>query len=392
MGLFKRKPLPRPELIPAEAQLRSSRNHPFRMLEGYIPLGSPEFSLYQAIREAVPVVDAAILKLIRMSGGVRALCPNPRAEEGLNHFLKTVNSGWNQQGIQAFLDVYLDSLLTCGRAVGEIVLTRDGRDIAAVLCGSVSDVQVEESGTPLEMRLGLHRPGEAFSPLPYQDLLLFTPYCPSPEKPYGVSLLRSMPFLSDILLSIYQTLGSNWERAGNLRYSVVYKPDAEALESGHAAARSQLLASEWAKAMESTKHGAVRDFVCVGDVEIRVIGAEAAIPDAQVPVRLIVEQLIAKTGIPPFLLGLNWSSTERMSSQQADMMTSELTALRRVLTVPLERICRLWMQLHGFDPLFSVEWDDLNLQDEVEEARASLFRQQARRLELENKKLEGESP
>ena len=35
-----------------------------------------------------------------------------------------------------------------------------------------------------------------------------------------------------------------------------------------------------------------------------------------VPVRQLLEQLIAKLSIPPFLLGLSWSSTERMSSQQ----------------------------------------------------------------------------
>lgn len=49
--------------------------------------------------------------------------------------------------------------------------------------------------------------------------------------------------------------------------------------------------------------------------------------DSQVPVRQILEQLVARTGIPPFLLGLSWSSTERMSAQQADLMTSEITAL-----------------------------------------------------------------
>jgi hypothetical protein len=79
-----------------------------------------------------------------------------------------------------------------------------------------------------------------------------------------------------------------------------------------------------------------RDFVAVGDVDIRVIGADNQILDSEVPVRQILEQLIARTGIPPFMLGLNWSTTERMSSQQADMMTSELTAIRRTLT-PVRR-------------------------------------------------------
>lgn len=61
----------------------------------------------------------------------------------------------------------------------------------------------------------------------------------------------------------------------------------------------------------------------MGDVDIKVIGADNQILDSEVPVRQILEQLIARTGIPPFLLGLNWSTTERMSAQQADLMTSE---------------------------------------------------------------------
>lgn len=141
--------------------------------------------------------------------------------------------------------------------------------------------------------------------------------------------------------------------------------------------------------MSATRGGSVRDFVAVGDVEIKVIGAECEIPDCQAPVRLILEQLIAQTGIPPFLLGLNWSSTERMSSQQADIMTSELTALRRTLTPVVEKICRLWMRLQGLDAAFQVEWEPINLQDQVEMAKAELYRQQA--AQLARRADEGES-
>ena len=367
---------------PGPVQLRPAQRHPFQMLGGYVPLHQPAFSLYRAIREAIPVVDAAVLKLVRLAGGVGVTCEDKKAEEELNQFLRTVPAGWNQRGIQTFLDSYLDCLLTCGRAVGEIVPSRDGREIAAVLCGRVSDIQVREGDSPLEVVLAQKRPDGSVEDLPRQELLLFTPYHPSPENPYGVSLLRSMPFLAGVLLKIYQTLGANWERAGNVRFAVVYKPDGEA-DPRQVKERSQLLAQRWSEAMGSTRAGSVRDFVAVGDVEIRVIGAECDIPDCQAPVRLLLEQLISQTGIPPFLLGLNWSSTERMSSQQADIMTSELTALRRTLTPVVERICALWLRLHGKDSDVQVEWEEINLQDQVEEARAALYRQQARQLEGE---------
>lgn len=388
MGFWKGRK--REEVIrPAPVQIRPAEGHPFGVINGYVPLHQPAFSLYRAIREAIPVVDAAVLKLVRLTGGVRAVCPDKGAEEGLNHFLRTVPAGWNQRGIQAFLDSYLDCLLTCGRAVGEIVPSRDGKEIAAVLCGNVSDVQVKEGDSPLEMELALRRPDGSTEVLPRQELLLFTPYHPSPENPYGTSLLHSLPFLSGVLLKIYQTLGANWERAGNVRFAVVYKPGEEGLDGRRLQERSQRLAQGWAEAMESTRAGAVRDFVAVGDVEIKVIGAECDIPDCQAPVRLIVEQLIAQTGIPPFLLGLNWSSTERMSSQQADIMTSELAALRRTLTPVVEKVCALWLRMHGYDDRFQVDWEEINLQDQVEEARAALYRQQAAQLAPGEKKATG---
>lgn len=49
---------------------------------------------------------------------------------------------------------------------------------------------------------------------PWQDLLLYTPFQPEAGAPYGTSLLRSMPFLTELLLKIYHSMGQTWERAG----------------------------------------------------------------------------------------------------------------------------------------------------------------------------------
>ncbi len=86
---------------------------------------------------------------------------------------------------------------------------------------------------------------------------------------------------------------------------------------------------------------------------------------------------MAKTGLPPFLLGLNWSTTERMSGQQADILTSELWAIRRTVQPVIEKICRTYLALEGLDNRLEIEWDDISLQDMTEEARADLYRAQA---------------
>ena len=363
-------------------QIRDGTRHPFGMLGEYVPLRNGAVRLYKAVREAVPVVDAAIYKLIRMAGGVTVTCGDKRAETALKEFLRTVPVGRGQFGINRFLDCYLDSLLTCGRAVGEIVPAVGNRDIAALVCGRVEDIEIKEGQHPLAFSIwGPDETGK-MAELPYQELLLFTPLNPETDNPYGVSLLRSLPFLTDILMKIYHAIGVNWERCGNVRFAVTCRGG----DGTGAAERGRILAEEWSRAMRDGD--TVRDFVAVGDVDIRVIGGDAPILDSQVPVRQVMEQIVAKTGIPPFMLGLSWNSTGRMSAQQADMLTTEITAIRRTLTPTVERVCRLWLRMHGFTCGFEVIWDDINLQDQVEEAKAALYREQARKLKMENDRAE----
>ena len=368
----------------AVCQLRGADMHPFGALRSFIPLGTGEEQIYRQLREAVPVLDAAVGKLVRLTGGFQVECRSKESQQRLEQFLRTVPCGYGQQGIDQFLSCYLDSLLTYGRAVGEMVIC-DGR-LKAVCWGDVTACQLQEGENPLEVLICGPDVNGFSKPLPYQHLLLFTALNPEPAHPYGVSLFRGMPFLADILMKIYQAVGSNWERSGNVRYSVICK-GSDDLDPAVAQERGSQMAREWAKAMEDTKNGTIRDFVAVGDVQIKAIGADAPILDSQVPVRQILEQLVAKTGLPPFLLGLSWSTTERMSAQQADILTTELWALRRTVEPVLRRICKLYLALEGLDDKMAIHWDSISLQDMTEQAKAELYKAQAAKFRLEAKEV-----
>ena len=366
----------------AVCQLRSGNAHPFGALRGYLPAGIGEERIYQELREAIPVLDASVGKLVRLTGGFQVKCRNAAAQERLEGFLQRMPCGHGQVGINSFLAGYLDSMLTYG-SVGGARVGSGGRRRGG--CGGEGTaLQVEEGDNPLETVIWGPDEQGRLRPLPFQQLLLFTALNPEPAHPYGVSMFRGMPFLADILMKIYQTIGTNWERAGNVRYSVICK-GGEELDPVMAQERGRQMAQEWVKAMEDSKNGTVRDFVAVGDVEIKVIGGEAPILDSQVPVRQILEQLIAKTGLPPFLLGLNWSTTERMSTQQADILTSELWALRRTVEPAVQKICRTYLALEGLDNRVEILWDDISLQDITEESKADLYRAQAEKARAEAK-------
>ena len=366
--------------VSAVCQLRDGQVHPFGALRGYVPLCRGEERIYRQMREAIPVLDAAVGKMVRLTGGFQVRCRNDAAQQRLDAFLRTVPCGHGQFGMNSFLAGYLDSLLTYGRAVGEMVVS--GRKLRAICWGDVTALEIQEGESPLDVVLWGPDAKGVMQPLPYQQLLLLTTMNPEPSNPYGVSIFRGMPFLADILMKIYQTIGTNWERAGNVRYSVICK-GGEELDPTVAQERGRQVAQEWSRAMEAGKNGTVRDFVAVGDVEIKVIGGENPILDSEVPVRQILEQLVAKTGLPPFLLGLNWSTTERMSAQQADILTSELWAIRRTVQPAVEKICRTFLALEGLDNRIEILWDDISLQDMTEEAKADLYRAQAEKYRAE---------
>jgi len=354
----------------------SKRNsHPFAHIENYTPLSNPQLKLYATLREAVPIIDAAILKLVRMTGGFRVECNNKKAEKTLTDFLRNVNVGGNQLGIEAFISSYFEQLLTYGTALGEVVVSTDGKPVA-LYNASLENVELQRAENGLDVEIFI-RDGNKKVKVQYPDLVLLSVLNPEPGHVEGTSMLKGLPFVSSIFLKIANTIGTNWERVGNVRFAVTYKPVNDVLDKAFAKDRAMQIAEEWGNAMQS---GSVKDFVAVGDVGIKVIGADNQILDSEVPVRQMLEQIIAKTGLPPFMLGLSWSTTERMSSQQADALTSELEAHRRVLTPIIEKISKIFLRLNGFDDDCFVVWEDITLQDYVELSKSRLYDAQAEKL------------
>lgn len=324
-----------------------------------LPAAAGERGLYRALRDQVPIIDAAIYKLVRLVGGFEVICPDESTGGALREFLKTVPVNGVNQGVDSFLATYFEQLLTYGNAVGEIVAA-DGA-IHALYNASLEDLEIRMV-SPLEAGVFVLRDKGA-EPCRYPELILHSALNPVPGTARGTSILKGLPFVSEVLLKIYRTVGINWERMGNVRFAVTCKNEGYM----NAGDRAGQLAQEWSRAM----HGpGVSDFVAVGDVSIKAIGADGQQMDSEVPVRQMLEQIVAKLGIPPFLLGLSWSSTERMSSQQADMLTSELTAYRRVLEPVILKICRTWLRLNGYDDAVEIEWDEITMQDEVDHANA----------------------
>ncbi len=356
-----------------------SFNNPFNVFNSYVPLNNSQHLLYASLREAIPIIDSAINKLVRLLGMFEVKTGNKRVDQELQYFLDNLKTGGNNTGFKCFISSYFDSLLTYGTAVAEIIPYKDYSGIYGVYNANNEDILLKaKDDNPFELEVCVRDSNGSVQSVKNQNLILLTSLNPQPDKIGGTSILQGLPFVSDILLKIFTSIGQNWERAGNIRYAVTYNPPNDGTDGVYTQQRAEMIASEWSKAMQG---GGVSDFVAVGDVDIKVIGADNQILDCQTPGRLILEQIVSKLSIPPFLLGLSWSSTERMSSQQADILTSELEHYRYLLNPVISKLCNMWLAMNGYSTQHEIIWSNINLQDELELANARLINSQAEQLE-----------
>ena len=73
------------------------------LLDSYTPLGGNQTRLYYALREAVPIIDAAIFKTVRLTGGFEVRCADERLQDKLDNFVRNVPVGGNQFGLESFI-------------------------------------------------------------------------------------------------------------------------------------------------------------------------------------------------------------------------------------------------------------------------------------------------
>ena len=219
MKLFgRKKESPAPVLQTASGSDRSGL-YPLRDMT--IP-GSCEFRLYRSLREAIPVIDAAIYKIVRLTGGFRVVCDDAAAQEMLDDFADNVNVNGISTGLESFAAQYLDQLLTYGTAVGEMLPGSGG--ICGLYNSSLENVEITAGEDPLELRIYVLDSTGGKTPVRYPGLILCSASMPEPGRLYGTSILRGLPFVSDIFMKILTAVGNNWDRIGNVRFAVTYRP------------------------------------------------------------------------------------------------------------------------------------------------------------------------
>jgi len=298
---------------------------------------------------------------------------NEAATRDLSDWTRYVRYGDVGFGLGSWLRDHVEQSLQFGFAVGEMVADPERSEIVQLWAYKTpafsfrsrpdGELDVIQSG-----RGGL---------VPLNPVsVVITSHRPEGCDPHGKSLL----FASGTFCQIWQIIAfayrETWKRNGTPIFHV-HTTLAENLndpDGSIATSYNNAIMDAWNAGVKSQYiDGRAQDFFTanVGNTTITSIGADASVMDVQMAKRAIVEEIVAATGVPAWLMGYVWSSSERLSTQQADVLLAQIGCIRAEVSPALLRIVTTRQMLRGVRGRVELRWPDITLQDLVQTAEAA---------------------
>src|SRR6185437_4596539 len=203
------------------------------------------------------------------------------------------------------------------------------------------------------------------------------------DQPYGVSLLRGIEFVGQILLKMHNATGQAWDRFGDPIFHIAYKTKNRALKDGSLDKRRAQLANDLQTALNAKRSGNSADFTTAvaadDDVAVSIIGGDGKVLSIEMPARHMLEQVLAKVGLPPWMLGIQLGTAERMADNQAEVVLQESKTRWEARGPGLNRVVETWLRGRGLT-WRPGDWKLVqnlpNLRDELKRAQAAFLNAQ----------------
>lgn len=340
-------------------------------------------SFYEALRESIGPLDGAIEKtvtldgLLEVEGGNDALTQLIQRELIGNLPVNDLGAG-----LQTFYAIHGNEMYEQGFGVGELVFDRRGRELIGLRIADSKGVAYRRNPDTQQLETWYRPPcppksgrrdgtdaietllrngnfsgdlAGVLSQWGYVELdsrtLVHIARSPEADNPYGVSLLRGIEFVSQILLRMQNATGQVWERFGDPVFHISYKTKNRGIKGSDLEARRRKLHDDLRDAMVAKSRGNSADFVTAvaadDDVVVSVIGAEGQALEIEQPARHMMEQIVGKTELAPWLFGLQWSTSERMADNQSEIMLQAAKTRFITRTPGLNRIVETWLRGRG---------------------------------------------
>ncbi|MBW2644614.1 MAG: hypothetical protein JRE23_00290 [Deltaproteobacteria bacterium] len=334
---------------------------------------------YESLREGIPIIDAAIRRLISLNGTIKIIGDNAAIVKELEDFCLAVPVNDTQKGIHAFLENFSNETFEQGFSISEFVATKDLKDISGLRVADSKQIIYRRNkagkAEPWYRYSNVGMYGPVYKdPAQLVDKILNAPYGymvpydgwnevklnPSNvfynsinnenSDPYGVSIMRSMEFVSQILMTIQNSIKSNYERYGDPSYHMHYTSSKGGDDTKYQAQRVAM-EEAFVTVIDAKRRGRSGDFTTAGSkdstVDIKVIGADNQVLESEIPLRHVLEQIVAKTNLPSWMLGLYWSTTERMATLEIEAALQDAKIRQLAMYPEFIRLFSTYLSMRG---------------------------------------------
>jgi len=329
---------------------------------------------YEMLREGIATIDGGIRRLISLNGTIKIIGDNMPLVEELEDFCRSVPVGDTQAGIHAFYENTWNETFEQGFSFSEFTATPDMKDIAGMRVADSKNIVFRRNTDGAAVPWYRYQDGSSqryySAPTALIERIITATYGQTVSinginevklnpankiyfsignengDPYGVSIMRSMEFVSQILVTLQNSILNSSERFGDPMYHGHIKSNIKDLESVRKSFEDALKVI-----VASKRNGGSGDIVTAGgndgDVKINVIGHDGQLFTYDVPLRHVLEQIVSKFGIPAWMLGIYWSTTERMATLEVESALQD-AKIRQLSMIPqFIRLFSTFLRIRG---------------------------------------------
>ena len=336
-----------------------------------------DVNVYKFMRNQLSFLDAAVLKRVLLIGDFQIYAEDESTTEFLNDYKKNIKENYFGRGWTNFMHQHADSVFATGIGLSERI-PGESMGGARALCNAdpsiLRFIPDKESGYVLGYQAaGMVAP----KPFENQDLIYYTAFDKRYGNPKGYSLFHSLEFATQLMTRIFQALHNNVWRIGDPTFISVVKGSAARGSDLAAKNVSGNVQTQFKQVAQNRSRGRVGDMhyymPAEFDFEIKALGVDG-IPafDYLINSRVAIEQLITKTHLPPYAFGFyQWNSNYRMSTDQQRMLLAAVQKDRMALEPIIYRDFGMELFYAGKRKKFWIEWDEIDLTEISETARAN---------------------
>ncbi len=165
-------------------------------------------------------------------------------------------------------------------------------------------------------------------------------------------------------------------------FSLIYKTSKK--DGSNHKERCEALKTDLSSVVRAKRAGQSADFVHAidkdSDIKIDIIGSDGQELSLETPARHVLEQIVSKTGLPPWMLGMHWSTTERLAEFESEMVLADVATRQGAKLPPLNRVVSTMLRMRGRTWKkgdWQLKFNQVNLHDIEKQARARFLNAQA---------------